>query len=55
LAWGLFVAIHGLTPTERTLPIRCPRCGWRFGFADKCSSCGFPRRSVSCQSNGQLS
>jgi uncharacterized BrkB/YihY/UPF0761 family membrane protein len=28
LAWGLFVAIYGLTPTERTLPIRCPRCGW---------------------------
>jgi hypothetical protein len=55
LPWGLFVAFYALTLTVRTLSIRCPRCGWRFGFGDQCSSCGFPRRSVSCQSNGQLS
>jgi|HubBroStandDraft_6_1064221.scaffolds.fasta_scaffold16951_2 hypothetical protein len=54
LAWGLFVAIYALILTVRTLSIRCPRCGWRFGLADQCGSCGFPRRSVSCQSDGQL-
>lgn len=55
LAWGLFVVRYGLILTVRTLSIRCPRCGWRFGLSDQCGSCSFPRRYVSRQPDGQLS
>jgi hypothetical protein len=44
LGWALLVVIYAMTVGVRFLLIRCPRCGWRFGPADQCSSCGLPRR-----------
>jgi hypothetical protein len=52
LAWAGFVAIYSLVLIVRTLSIRFPRCGWRFGMADYCGSCSLPRHSVSHQPVG---
>jgi hypothetical protein len=49
VAWAMLVAVYGLILTTRVLSIRCPRCKWRFGLGDKCSSCDLPRHAVTYQ------
>ena len=46
--WAILVAIYGLILVVRALMIHCPRCGWRSGWADRCTSCGFPRHADAC-------
>jgi hypothetical protein len=43
LAWSLIFAIYALSVLLRWFLIRCPRCGWRFGLGERCSSCDLPR------------
>jgi hypothetical protein len=42
-AWIFIVIVYSASVFSRFLFIRCPRCGWRFGPGDVCSSCGLPR------------
>jgi hypothetical protein len=43
LGWALIFIVYALSVFTRCLSIRCPRCGWRFGLGDRCSSCDLPR------------
>lgn len=43
LGWSFIVVFYALFVFTRWFLVRCPRCGWRFGPGDFCSSCGLPR------------
>jgi hypothetical protein len=43
LFWAVAFACFAVIVFASLLFIRCPRCGWRFGLGDFCSSCGLPR------------
>src|SRR5919108_5423905 len=45
LGWALAICGYCLWLIIRVLAARCPRCGWRFGLGEQCSSCGSQRHA----------
>jgi hypothetical protein len=45
LAWAGFVIFYSLSFMVRAISMKCPRCGWRYGMAEECGSCGLPRHA----------
>jgi hypothetical protein len=43
--WGMLFTGYCLILFTRALAIRCPRCSWRFGLTDHCTSCGLSRHA----------